>query len=143
MGEHRWIHRPPRQSTQHHEQRGAKSPRLSTRALALISLTMSYFHTGTRTIIGAESFHCPVRDGKEWDQLAMVIRLNRWLGCTQGNQAMLGSAVARDLSRAGGTNEFVESPDRAAFGLARLGSQSADDCINAFSMKAWTRRLTL
>jgi hypothetical protein len=43
------------------------------------SLTMSYFHTGIRTIIGAESFHCPVRDGKEWDQLAMVIRLNRLL----------------------------------------------------------------
>ena len=43
-----------------------------------ISLTMTYFHTGIRTIIGAESFHCPVRDGKEWDQLAMVIRLN-WL----------------------------------------------------------------
>ena len=39
------------------------------------SLTMSYFHTGIRTIIGAESFHCPVQDGKEWDQLAMVIRL--------------------------------------------------------------------
>ena len=35
---------------------------------------MSYFHTGIRTIIGAKSFHCPVRDGKEWDQLAMVIR---------------------------------------------------------------------
>jgi hypothetical protein len=45
------------------------------------SLTMSYFHTGIRTIIGAESFHCPVRDGKEWDQLAMVIRLEllSWL----------------------------------------------------------------
>ena len=42
----------------------------------IISLTMSYFHTGTRTIIGAEAFHCPVRDGKEWDHLAMVIRLN-------------------------------------------------------------------
>ena len=41
-----------------------------------ISLMMSYFHTGTRTIIGAEAFHCPVRDGKEWDHLAMVIRLN-------------------------------------------------------------------
>ena len=40
------------------------------------SLTMSYFHTGTRTIIGAKSFHCPVRDGKEWYQLAMVIRHN-------------------------------------------------------------------
>ncbi len=36
---------------------------------------MTYFHTGIRTIIGAKSFHCPVRDGKEWDQLAMVIRL--------------------------------------------------------------------
>ncbi|MEY2782638.1 MAG: hypothetical protein RLZZ134_697, partial [Pseudomonadota bacterium] len=29
---------------------------------------MTYFHTGIRTIIGAKSFHCPVRDGKEWDQ---------------------------------------------------------------------------
>ena len=37
---------------------------------------MTYFHTGTRTIIGAEAFHCPVRDGKEWDHLAMVIRLD-------------------------------------------------------------------
>lgn len=44
------------------------------------SLTMTYFHTGTRTIIGAKSFHCPVRDGKEWDQLAMVIRHNLVLG---------------------------------------------------------------
>ena len=26
------------------------------------------------TIIGAESFHGPVRDGKEWCQLAMVVR---------------------------------------------------------------------
>ena len=47
------------------------------RGLLNSSLTMSYFHTGTRTIIGAEAFHCPVRDGKEWDHLAMVIRLNR------------------------------------------------------------------
>ena len=37
---------------------------------------MTYFHTGTRTIIGAKSFHCPVRDGKEWYQLAMVTRHN-------------------------------------------------------------------
>ena len=40
------------------------------------SLTMTYFHTGTRTIIGAKSFHGPVRDGKEWYQLAMVTRHN-------------------------------------------------------------------
>ena len=46
------------------------------RGVSINSLTMSYFHTGTRTIIGAEAFHCPVRDGKEWDHLAMVIRLN-------------------------------------------------------------------
>ena len=37
---------------------------------------MSYFHTGIRTIIGAEAFHCPVRDGKEWYHLAMVVRHN-------------------------------------------------------------------
>ena len=64
-----------------------KGPILSDRALSDISLTMSYFHTGTRTIIGAESFHFPVRDGKEWDHLAMVIRLNRLLACCWGRAA--------------------------------------------------------
>ncbi len=44
--------------------------------LSVNSLTMSYFHTGIRTIIGAEMFHGPVRDGKEWYHLAMVIRLD-------------------------------------------------------------------
>ena len=43
---------------------------------------MSYFHTGIRTIIGAKSFHCPVRDGKEWYQLAMVIRHNLLTDCS-------------------------------------------------------------
>ena len=56
-----------------------KAPIFRWGLVLINSLTMSYFHTGIRTIIGAESFHCPVRDGKEWDQLAMVIRLNRWL----------------------------------------------------------------
>ena len=37
---------------------------------------MTYFHIRMYTIIGAESFHCPVRDGKEWDQLAIVVRHN-------------------------------------------------------------------
>ena len=45
------------------------------------SLTMTYFHTGTRTIIGAKAFHCPVRDGKEWYHLAMVVRHNLLSGC--------------------------------------------------------------
>ena len=52
-----------------------KAPRHMTRRFAINSLTMSYFHTGIRTIIGAEAFHYPVRDGKEWGHLAMVIRL--------------------------------------------------------------------
>ncbi len=45
------------------------------------SLTITYFHTGTRTIIGAKAFHCPVRDGKEWYHYAMVIRLKRVIAC--------------------------------------------------------------
>ena len=40
------------------------------------SLTMTYFHTGIRTIIGADAFHCPVRDGKEWYHLAIATRQN-------------------------------------------------------------------
>ena len=55
----------------------SKTPHRKVRRFGAVkSLTMSYFHTGIRTIIGAKSFHCPVRDGKEWDQLAMVIRHN-------------------------------------------------------------------
>ena len=54
-----------------------KSPALSRWAFwGCKSLTMSYFHTGIRTIIGADAFHCPVRDGKEWYHVAMVIRHN-------------------------------------------------------------------
>ena len=45
------------------------------------SLTITYFHRRPSTIIGAEAFHCPVRDGKEWDHLAMVVRRNL-LPCT-------------------------------------------------------------
>ena len=41
---------------------------------------MTYFRMGIHTIIGAGSFHCPVRDGKEWDQTAMVAKhkLSNW-----------------------------------------------------------------
>ncbi len=53
------------------------------------SLTITYFHTGIRTIIGVESFHGPVRDGKGWDRLAMVIR-QRGLFCWRGQQNQSG-----------------------------------------------------
>ena len=64
-----------------------KTPSRWTGRFRFTSLTMTYFHTGIRTIIGAEAFHCPVRDGKEWYHFAMVVRLNflsPWLG--QDNQ---------------------------------------------------------
>src|SRR5690606_42166159 len=41
-------------------------------------LTMTYFHRRPSTIIGANAFHGPVRDGKAWDHLAMVVNRN-WL----------------------------------------------------------------
>jgi hypothetical protein len=57
--------------------RRKKTPRISAWGFSLItSLTITYFHTGCSTIIGAKSFHGPVRDGKGWDRLAMVIRHN-------------------------------------------------------------------
>ena len=52
----------------------AKTPAFRAGVLGLGSLTITYFHTGIRTIIGVESFHGPVRDGMGWDRLAMVIR---------------------------------------------------------------------
>ncbi len=42
--------------------------------LGIGSLTMSYFHMRMHTIIGAKAFHGPVRDGKGWYHLAMVVR---------------------------------------------------------------------
>ena len=35
---------------------------------------MTYFHRCPSTIIGAKAFHCPVREGKEWVHLAMVVK---------------------------------------------------------------------
>ena len=40
---------------------------------------MTYFHRRTSTIIGAKAFHGPVRDGKAWGHLAMVVKRNRVL----------------------------------------------------------------
>ena len=50
---------------------------------------MTYFHMRMHTIIGAKSFHCPVRDGKEWGQLAMVVRHN----CYQSLKLVQGSSA--------------------------------------------------
>ena len=65
---------------------------------------MSYFHTGTRTIIGAEAFHCPVRDGKEWDHLAMVIRHKRLLCGFLGPQGQFAESAAGEQRSVFGLN---------------------------------------
>ena len=57
-----------------------KPHRITCGVLRNKSLTMTYFHRRPSTIIGAKAFHCPVRDGKEWYHLAMVVRRN-WLSC--------------------------------------------------------------
>ena len=76
------------------------------------SLTMTYFHTGTRTIIGANSFHCPVRDGKEWYQIAMVIRHKLFVRLT----ACFSINFLIDCAQ---SNEFIES--LSAFRLRLFG----------------------
>src|SRR5690606_6487857 len=56
----------------------AKPPhRIEAGALGCKSLTMTYFHRRMPTIIGAKAFHGPVRDGKAWDHLAMVVKRKR------------------------------------------------------------------
>ena len=63
-----------------------KTPRVlsSGRDCVRGCLTMSYFHERMLTIIGAESFHGPVRDGKGWFQLAMVVRHDLSARCPGG-----------------------------------------------------------
>ena len=71
-----WINTPLCYSSLQINAENKKRPINTTGRFQYRSLTMSYFHTGIRTIIGAKAFHCPVRDGKEWYHLAMVIRHN-------------------------------------------------------------------
>ena len=52
-----------------------KSPGLTTEALGLwVPDDDLLSHAKEHTIIGATPFHGPVRDGKGWDQSAMVVR---------------------------------------------------------------------
>ena len=70
--------------------------------LRLLSLTITYFHTGCSTIIGAKSFHGPVRDGKGWYRLAMVIRHNlyEWRGtCARHSESGRSSVVICCLNK--------------------------------------------
>ncbi len=73
-----------------------KSADLSRRFSQDKSLTITYFHTGFSTIIGAKSFHGPVRDGKGWYRLAMVIRHD--LSCLPLGQTQSGGSFNNALN---------------------------------------------
>ena len=49
-----------------------KSPDLSGLNWELGNVLLS--HGIPHTIIGDDPFHCPVRDGKEWDQVSIVTK---------------------------------------------------------------------
>ena len=51
-------------------------------------------HGIPRTIIGAEAFHGPVRDGKAWDHLAMAARQSLNSLCLQQLEEVFGFAIA-------------------------------------------------
>ena len=54
------------------------------------SLAVTYFPRAIRSIIGAEVFHGPVRDGKAWDHLAMAARHKRVIaGCWVCNRCLV------------------------------------------------------
>ena len=60
---------------------------------------MTYFRMGIHTIIGAGSFHCPVRDGKAWDQLAMAAKLKLLqIGKALINYLVMTESVSKLLS---------------------------------------------
>src|SRR5438128_7725442 len=87
----------------------AKSPtRITWWGLSLIiSLTITYFHTGCSTIIGAKSFHGPVRDGKGWYQLAMVIRHDLSVPCCAA--ALLRLPLRPQATQTGRSNRYFLS----------------------------------
>ena len=76
---------------------------------------MSYFHTGICTIIGADAFHCPVRDGKEWYHVAMVIRHN-------GLSRQFAAKQAHYL------DEFIESSSAVFLTAPRTGIHNKESC---------------
>ena len=73
---------------------------------------MSYFHRRTSTIIGAKVFHGPVRDGKVWDHLAMVVKRN-WLNCSVMDSS---SNLGRSTTVHGGALNFTERDMHIEFG---------------------------
>ena len=73
------------------------------------SLTMTYFHRCPSTIIGAEVFHGPVRDGKAWDHLAMVVKRNLLPGLGGTALASLGQSGKKQRVVRGASHTMVSN----------------------------------
>ena len=93
---------------------------------------MTYFHRRTSTIIGAKAFHDPVRDGKGWGHLAMVVKRNRVLIMHQVG------ACSTNLGRSHNGAVYLVcalavSPGargvRAAMGACGLATRLVGNCI--------------
>ncbi len=63
----------PQRKTQHGTNEKARS--FGDRAFSSYGLAVTYFRVRMHTIIGANPFHGPVRDGKVWFQAAVAARL--------------------------------------------------------------------
>ena len=80
------------------------------------SLTMTYFHRRSSTIIGAKAFHVPVRDGKEWDHLAMVVKRSLLiLSLMQRGTRVFGLQRAPTSNLVRGTTKFGVAIVEVAF----------------------------
>ena len=79
------------------------------------------------TIIGAKSFHGPVRDGKAWDQLAMAARLN----CTNFESRRAGF-----FSGALSTWSASRTSNRVMFVIAWLQYPATHDFSKLFFIRS-------
>ena len=127
-----------------------KAPPGTGGALRDKSLTMTYFHRRPSTIIGAKAFHCPVRDGKEWYHLAMVVKRNCLSGCLKlqpleswrtswvlpGTATDLGSALAHCSASCLGLAWVLlgSCRDTAADPALRICRQTTPSTAQGFSL---------
>ena len=86
------------------------------------SLTMTYFHRRTSTIIGAKAFHGPVRDGKAWGHLAMVVKRNRVLGALWGAANESGKKHKRVVGAAIWFTRHMFATTARVIGSSRTGN---------------------
>ena len=82
-----------------------------------------------RTIIGVLPFHGPVRDGKEWDRQAVVVRRRGQL--TVVSQGASPSCRSHRLRRAVTDNCQLPTVNwKARMGLSGIGDQAGARCLS-------------